>query len=125
MLTRRQHDLLLFIHRSTQIAGFTPSYKEMMVALGLKAKSGIHRMVIALEQRGFIRRLPNHARAIEILRMPDGSISTEALLRENARLVMALLRARDALAIYEPPPKNALKVVRRALPRWVRDDHVR
>ena len=124
MLTRRQHDLLMFIHRSTQIAGVGPSYHEMKVALGMKSKSGIHRMVIALEQRGFIHRLPNHARAIEILRMPDGSASTEALLAENARLVMALLRARDALEIYEPHPQTALIEVRAALPRWARDDHV-
>ena len=124
MLTKRQHDLLIFIHRSTQITGVGPSYHEMMVALGMKSKSGIHRMVVALEERGFIRRLPNHARAIEVLRMPDGSASVEALLRENARLVMALLRARDTLVIYEPHPKTALIEVRAALPRWARDDHV-
>ena len=124
MLTRRQHSLLMFIHRSTKITGVSPSYDEMKLALGLRAKSGIHRMVVALEERGFIRRLPNHARAIEILRMPNGEVSTEALLRENARLVMALLRARDTLEIYEPQPQNALSVVLGALPGWARDDHV-
>ena len=123
MLTKRQHDLLMFIHRSTQITGVSPSYSEMMVALGMKSKSGIHRMVIALEQRGFIRRLPNRARATEILRMPNGWASAEARLRDSARLVMALLQARDALEIYEPHPQTTLSEVLAALPKWVRDNH--
>ncbi|MFD2238998.1 transcriptional repressor LexA [Aureimonas populi] len=73
MLTRKQHDLLLFIHERLQAAGVPPSFDEMKDALELKSKSGIHRLITALEERGFIRRLPNRARALEILRLPEGS----------------------------------------------------
>lgn len=72
MLTRKQHDLLLFIHERLQAAGVPPSFDEMKDALELKSKSGIHRLITALEERGFIRRLPNRARALEILRLPEG-----------------------------------------------------
>lgn len=71
MLTRKQHDLLLFIHERLQSAGVPPSFDEMKDALELKSKSGIHRLITALEERGFIRRLPNRARALEILKLPD------------------------------------------------------
>lgn len=71
MLTKKQRELLLFIHRTMKKEGVPPSYEEMKVALGLHSKSGIHRLVKALEERGFLKRLPNRARAIEIIRMPD------------------------------------------------------
>lgn len=71
MLTRKQHDLLMFIHERLQEAGVPPSFDEMKDALDLKSKSGIHRLITALEERGFIRRLPNRARALEILKLPD------------------------------------------------------
>lgn len=71
MLTRKQHDLLLFIHERLQKVGVPPSFDEMKDALDLKSKSGIHRLITALEERGFIRRLPNRARALEVLRLPD------------------------------------------------------
>lgn len=71
MLTKKQHELLLFIHSRLKKEGVPPSYEEMKVALGLHSKSGIHRLVNALEERGFLKRLPNRARAIEILRLPD------------------------------------------------------
>lgn len=71
MLTRKQNDLLRFINERLQEAGVPPSFDEMKEALDLKSKSGIHRLITALEERGFIRRLPNRARAIEVLRMPD------------------------------------------------------
>ncbi|WP_152048189.1 transcriptional repressor LexA [Aureimonas psammosilenae] len=71
MLTRKQHDLLLFIHERLQDAGVPPSFDEMKDALDLKSKSGIHRLITALEERGFIRRLPNRARALEVLRLPE------------------------------------------------------
>lgn len=73
MLTRKQRDLLLFIHRRIEEGGISPSYEEMKAALGLKSKSGIHRLIDALEERGFLRRLPHRARAIEILRLPSDS----------------------------------------------------
>ncbi len=72
MLTRKQQELLLFVHRRLQEEGIPPSFDEMKDALDLKSKSGIHRLITALEERGFIRRLPNRARALEVLRLPDG-----------------------------------------------------
>mgnify|MGYP003571179671 CR=1 FL=1 len=71
MLTKKQHELLLFIHRHLQKNGVSPSFDEMKDALALKSKSGIHRLITGLEERGFIRRLPHRARAVEVLRLPD------------------------------------------------------
>ncbi|MEL6125319.1 MAG: transcriptional repressor LexA [Pseudomonadota bacterium] len=73
MLTRKQLDLLNFIHSRVQRDGVSPSFDEMKEALDLRSKSGIHRLITALEERGFIRRLAHRARAIEIVRMPDES----------------------------------------------------
>ena len=72
MLTRKQHDLLKFIHERLQTSGVSPSFEEMKEALELKSKSGVHRLISALEERRFIRRLPNRARALEVLRLPEG-----------------------------------------------------
>ncbi|MEM6664623.1 MAG: transcriptional repressor LexA [Pseudomonadota bacterium] len=71
MLTKKQYDLLIFIHKRVQKDGVSPSFDEMKAALDLRSKSGIHRLITALEERGFIRRLAHRARAIEILRLPD------------------------------------------------------
>ncbi len=71
MLTRKQHQLLLFIHQHLGEHGVSPSFDEMKDALGLRSKSGIHRLITALEERGFIRRLAHRARAVEILRLPE------------------------------------------------------
>ena len=71
MLTRKQYDLLLFIHERLKESGIPPSFDEMKDALDLASKSGIHRLITALEERGFIRRMPNRARALEVLRLPD------------------------------------------------------
>lgn len=71
MLTRKQHDLLAFINVRLNESGVSPSFEEMKEALALKSKSGVHRLINALEERAFIRRLPNRARALEILRMPE------------------------------------------------------
>ena len=71
MLTRKQYDLLHFIHQRLQKDGVPPSFDEMKDALDLRSKSGIHRLITALEERGFIRRLPHRARAIEITRLPE------------------------------------------------------
>jgi repressor LexA len=70
MLTRKQHELLLLIERRLAESGISPSFDEMKEALGLKSKSGIHRLITGLEERGFIRRLPHRARALEVLRVP-------------------------------------------------------
>lgn len=71
MLTRKQHELLRFINERLKETGVPPSFDEMKEALDLKSKSGIHRLVTALEERGFIRRLANRARALEVIKMPD------------------------------------------------------
>ena len=71
MLTRKQHDLLLFIRDRMKETGIPPSFDEMKDALDLASKSGIHRLITALEERGFIRRLPNRARALEVLKLPE------------------------------------------------------
>ena len=71
MLTRKQHQLLTFINERLNATGVAPSFDEMKDALGLKSKSGIHRLITGLEERGFIRRLAHRARALEVLRLPD------------------------------------------------------
>ena len=71
MLTRKQHELVCFINDKLAETGVSPSFEEMREALDLKSKSGVHRLISALEERSFIRRLPNRARALEVLRMPD------------------------------------------------------
>jgi repressor LexA len=71
MLTRKQAELLRFIHERLKEAGVPPSFDEMKDALDLRSKSGIHRLITALEERGFIRRLPNRARAIEVIKLPE------------------------------------------------------
>ena len=77
MLTKKQLDLLAFIHKRVQRDGVPPSFDEMKEALDLRSKSGIHRLITALEERGFIRRLAHRARAIEVVKLPDslGSLS--------------------------------------------------
>jgi repressor LexA len=77
MLTKKQHELLLYIHEHLGAEGISPSFDEMKEALGLKSKSGIHRLITGLVERGFIRRLPHRARAVEVLRLPD-DMSQEA-----------------------------------------------
>jgi repressor LexA len=72
MLTSKQNELLRFIHDRLESSGVSPSFEEMKDALNLKSKSGVHRLIGALEERGFIRRLPNRARALEILQLPEG-----------------------------------------------------
>jgi repressor LexA len=71
MLTAKQHELLNFIHDRLSATGVSPSFDEMREALDLKSKSGVHRLISALEERQFIRRLPNRARALEVVRMPE------------------------------------------------------
>jgi repressor LexA len=75
MLTRKQYELLRFINERLKEAGVPPSFDEMKDALDLRSKSGIHRLITALEERGFIRRLPNRARAIEVIKLPELSTS--------------------------------------------------
>jgi len=74
MLTRKQHDLLMYIHEKLETSGVSPSFEEMKEAMKLKSKSGIHRLVTGLEERGFLRRLAHRARALEVLRLPDSAV---------------------------------------------------
>ncbi|NQU61076.1 MAG: transcriptional repressor LexA [Rhodospirillales bacterium] len=76
MLTKKQYDLLVHIDKELKAKGVPPSFDEMKDALGLKSKSGIHRLITGLEERGFIRRLPHRARAIEVLRLPENMAAT-------------------------------------------------
>jgi repressor LexA len=78
MLTRKQSELLTYIQERLKESGVSPSFEEMKDALALKSKSGVHRLISALEERGFIRRLPNRARALEVLRMPDAQAGMAA-----------------------------------------------
>ena len=83
MLTQKQKDLLLLIDRKIKAVGVPPSYDEMKDALGLASKSGIHRLITALEERGFIRRLPNKARALEVLKLPEDYKAASAPVAAN------------------------------------------
>jgi len=83
MLTQKQKDLLLLIDRKIKAVGVPPSYDEMKDALGLASKSGIHRLITALEERGFIRRLPNKARALEVLKLPEDYNNAPAPVAAN------------------------------------------
>ena len=95
MLTRKQHELLIYIDKRLSADGVSPSFEEMKDALDLKSKSGVHRLISALEERGFIRRLPNRARALEILRMPEtkpaGAVATGATAASPPRAANDLL----------------------------------
>ncbi len=77
MLTRKQYELLIFIDKYLKKTGVSPSFDEMKDALGLASKSGIHRLILGLEERGFIRRLPHRARALEVLRVPENMAPRE------------------------------------------------
>lgn len=90
MLTRKQHELLLFINERLGETGVSPSFEEMKEALDLKSKSGVHRLIGALEERQFLRRLPNRARALEVVRLPEDA----APLRSASITDIAAARAR-------------------------------
>ena len=83
MLTRKQHELLMFIHERLKESGVPPSFDEMKEALDLRSKSGIHRLITALEERGFIRRLPHRARALEIVKLPESMAPSLAANRRS------------------------------------------
>ncbi len=86
MLTRKQHQLLVFINQRLEETGVSPSFDEMKEALGLKSKSGIHRLITGLEEREFIRRLPHRARALEVLRLPN-DVSVHAGQKFSPRVI--------------------------------------
>jgi repressor LexA len=89
MLTKKQHELLVFIHEHLERTGFSPSFDEMKIGLDLKSKSGIHRLITALEERGFLRRRAHRARALEVVRLPGNSnFVPETQDTENGRNVV-------------------------------------
>ncbi|PKP87460.1 MAG: repressor LexA [Alphaproteobacteria bacterium HGW-Alphaproteobacteria-17] len=94
MLTAKQHELLHFIQQKLDAGGISPSFEEMKEALGLKSKSGIHRLISALEERGFLRRLPNRARALEVIKLPEGS---KPAVRNDSDNVVALRKPAPAM----------------------------
>jgi repressor LexA len=95
MLTRKQHELIRYIQAKLEETGVSPSFEEMKEALDLKSKSGVHRLISALEERGFIRRLPNRARALEVLKQPEDVTSKAPARADN---VVALKRPEPARA---------------------------
>jgi repressor LexA len=104
MLTRKQLDLLRFIQQRMRESGVPPSFDEMKDALDLKSKSGIHRLITALEERGFLRRLPNRARAIEVIRLPEslGPATAAAPAPEPRRFTPSVVEGGRAKAV---PPR--------------------
>jgi repressor LexA len=92
MLTKKQHELLVFIHARLSEGAVSPSFDEMKDALNLRSKSGIHRLISGLEERGFIRRLAHRARALEVVRLPDGSLPAPYRERER-RFSPTVIRA--------------------------------
>ncbi len=102
MLTAKQHELLLFIHKRLEESGVSPSFEEMKEALDLKSKSGVHRLIGALEERQFLRRLPNRARALEVMRLP-GSAGSAAAAPAPTASVSDLAEARARRAAASPP----------------------
>jgi repressor LexA len=95
MLTAKQQQLLIYIKQHLDKGGISPSFEEMKDALDLKSKSGIHRLISALEERGFIRRLPNRARALEVLKLPDGA---------SAESIPSIVDAGNVTPLRKPAP---------------------
>ena len=83
MLTRKQHELICFISDRLEETGISPSFEEMKDALDLKSKSGVHRLISALEERGFIRRLANRARALEVTKLPEGGVAKVSVAKPD------------------------------------------
>jgi repressor LexA len=106
MLTKKQHELLLFIHSRLKESGIPPSFDEMKDALDLASKSGIHRLITALEERGFIRRLPNRARALEVIKLPDSMAPGLAAPRKFSPSVIEGSRGRMPERPQRPAPSN-------------------
>jgi repressor LexA len=106
MLTAKQKELLLLIHHRVQETGVPPSFEEMKEALDLKSKSGIHRLITALEERGFIRRLPHRARALEIVKLPE-ALQDEATTVQRLPFRPHVIEGGRASGAVPPPPQAA------------------
>jgi repressor LexA len=108
MLTRKQYELLMFIHERIRESGIPPSFDEMKEALDLKSKSGIHRLITALEERGFLRRMEKRARALEVLKLPDNMAETlrPATTRSQAQRAPAIRHGRSGSDTRAPAPRR-------------------
>jgi repressor LexA len=111
MLTRKQYELLMFIHERVRESGIPPSFDEMKDALDLKSKSGIHRLITALEERGFLRRMEKRARALEVLKLPDNMAETlrPATTRSQAQRAIARPHGRGDIRMADarnPSPRR-------------------
>ena len=104
MLTRKQHELLMYVNKRLKSDGVSPSFDEMKDALGLRSKSGVHRLITALEERGFIGRLPHRARALQVLKLPDEMAAPEGL---PANVIRGPFKGRHA----EPAPGHEVESV--------------
>jgi len=105
MLTKKQHELLIFINQRLTATGVAPSFDEMKDALNLRSKSGIHRLISGLEERGFIRRLPHRARALEVIRLPEESAAPSTAMGsvERGRFSPTVIRGDFAGALPGTP----------------------
>lgn len=116
MLTRKQHELLLFIEQRLSETGVSPSFDEMKDALALKSKSGIHRLITGLEERGFIRRLAHRARALEVVRLPEDASSAKRP-KPSAKVIQGSFRApANAAPLPGTPVDGGGETV--SLPLW-------
>ncbi len=103
MLTRKQHELLLFINRRLAESGISPSFEEMKEALSLKSKSGIHRLISGLEERGFIKRLAHRARALEVVKLPEETAIAAPKPAERGRFSPTVIRGDFKAALSGAP----------------------
>lgn len=109
MLTKKQRDLLVFINKYTQETGLSPSFEEMKAGLDLKSKSGIHRLINALVERGFLERLPNKARALEVKKLPENLPNT--LISSNVSQIKSLPAGSLLKKKPSPPPANSNNII--------------
>ena len=106
MLTAKQHELIRFIQERLEETGISPSFEEMKDALDLKSKSGVHRLISALEERGFIRRLPNRARALEVLKQPEDALPGSSRPNAPKDLSDNVISLQKATPKQRPEPAN-------------------
>jgi len=106
MLTAKQHELIRFIQERLEETGISPSFEEMKDALDLKSKSGVHRLISALEERGFIRRLPNRARALEVLKQPENALPGSSRSSTPDDLPDNVVSLQKATQKQRPEPTN-------------------
>ena len=110
MLTAKQHELIRFIQQKLEDTGISPSFEEMKEALDLKSKSGVHRLISALEERGFIRRLPNRARALEVIKLPEDSVTGASRPAPAAPANDAVVSAHTAKVAAPDPANDIIEV---------------